>query len=85
MAIEKIQIFKGKQLTIGLDLGANPSYTSAKKETALRKDCGWKDGDRGGPAKTQGSTGRKKEERRKTVLTHTGLLMEGVRNGSVGK
>src|SRR5690349_288075 len=37
--------------------------------------CGWKDGDRGGPAQQQKlSEGGK----RKTVLTHTGLLMEGL-------
>jgi hypothetical protein len=39
-----------------------------------RSSCGWKDGDTGGPAQTEGTTGRK----RKTGLTRTGLLMEGV-------
>ena len=37
------------------------------------KECGWKDGDRGGPAQTQNPLVRK----RKTDLTLTGLLMEG--------
>jgi hypothetical protein len=36
----------------------------------------WKDGDRGGPARMQGIHRKNKE---KTHLTHTGLLMEGVR------
>jgi hypothetical protein len=62
VAIEKIQIFKGKQLTIGLDLGDRTShYPPCSERPSLRRDCGWKDSDRGGPAKTQGSTGRKKK------------------------
>src|SRR6202162_2992896 len=40
---------------------------------SLTKECGWKDGDRGGPAQTQKPLGGK----RKTDLTLTGLLMEG--------
>jgi hypothetical protein len=32
---------------------------------SLIKDCGWKDGDRDGPAKTQESTGRKKKKKKK--------------------
>src|SRR6202162_3281768 len=40
----------------------------------LNKECGWKDGDRGGPAQTQKPLGGK----RKTNLTLTGLLMEGL-------
>jgi len=46
---------------------------------AQQKECGWKDGDRGGAARTQG-TQRKEEE--KTDLTLTGLLMEGLRVAS---
>src|SRR5437879_379267 len=40
---------------------------------ALNKECGWKDGDRGGAAQSQRTT----QEKTKTVLTRTGLLMEG--------
>ena len=29
----------------------------------LTKECGWKDGDRGGSARTEGTTGRKKKNR----------------------
>jgi hypothetical protein len=38
------------------------------------KECGWKDGDRGGPAQTEKPSDREKQ----TVLTLTGLLMEGL-------
>ena len=38
------------------------------------KECGWKDGDRGGLAQKQKAPGKKN----KTVLTLTGLLMEGL-------
>jgi hypothetical protein len=47
----------------------------------LARDSGWKDGDRGGPARTEGihrKEKRKKTKKRKTHLTHTGLLMEGL-------
>jgi hypothetical protein len=57
-----------------------PNLHRAKK--SLNKECGWKDGDRGGLAQTQEPTGRKKRkeetERRKKHLTLTGLLMEGL-------
>jgi hypothetical protein len=54
-----------------------------------QEECGWKDGDRGGSARMQ-SKHRKKGEnkkrktslqegKRKSLLTLTGLLMEGVR------
>jgi hypothetical protein len=46
---------------------------STVKRRSLTKECGWKDGDRGGPAQTQNPLGGK----RKTDLTLTGLLMEG--------
>src|SRR6266404_1638370 len=46
---------------------------------SLNQECGWKDGDRGGPARRQGIHRKERENRkRKTLLTHTGLLMEGV-------
>src|SRR5882672_4148576 len=57
-----------------------PPYTERK---SLNQECGWKDGDRGGLARMQGIHGRERENRkskqkkRKTHLTHSGL-MEGV-------
>src|SRR5271169_6797727 len=42
---------------------------------SLKKECGWKDGVRGGPAQGQEPTGRKK----KTDLTRISLLREGIR------
>jgi hypothetical protein len=50
----------------------------APSETFAHKECGWKDGDRGGPAPTEKSLIRK----RKTSLTLTGLLMEGLGRSS---
>ena len=47
---------------------------------SLSKDCGWKEGDRGGSVKRLGST----ERNIKTVLTQTGLLMEGLRSDIPG-
>src|SRR5438093_7566887 len=54
---------------------------------SLNQECGWKDGDRGGPARMRRNPqeGKRKqkektslqERRRKTSLTLTGLLMEG--------
>src|SRR5271155_2408400 len=44
---------------------------------SLNQECGWKDGDRGGPARTEGIHRKEKRKKRKTHLTHTGLLMEG--------
>jgi len=41
---------------------------------SLNQECGWKDGDRAAGLERKESTGR----REKTLLTHTGLLMEGV-------
>jgi hypothetical protein len=49
-------------------------------ENSLNKECGWKDGDRGGSARTQEAHRRKK----KSDLTLTGLLMEGVTRQRVG-
>src|SRR6058998_3145109 len=56
---------------------------------SLNQECGWKDGDRGGPARMRRNPqeGKRKqkektslqERRRKTSLTLTGLLMEGAR------
>ena len=53
-----------------------------------QKECGWKDGDTGGSARMQRTPqkGKKKQKeknsltgkRRKTFLTLTGLLMEGL-------
>jgi len=48
-------------------------------QISLTKECGWKEGDRGGPAQTQNPLG----EKRKTDLTLTGLLMEGLGRGSI--
>jgi hypothetical protein len=51
---------------------------NACKEAAQRtKECGWKDGDRGGLAESK-QTHRKKKA--KYALTSTGSLMEGVDN-----
>jgi hypothetical protein len=47
---------------------------------SLNQECGWKDGDKGGPPRMQGIRRKERENRkRKTHLTHTGLLMEGLR------
>jgi len=55
-------------------------YPPGTERISLTKECGWKDGDRGGPARMQGIHRKERESReRKTFLTHTGLLMEGVR------
>src|ERR1700722_14712069 len=54
-----------------------PNLHRAKQ--SLTKECGWKDGDRGGPAQTQNLLGGKT----KTDLTLTGLLMEGL--GSISR
>ena len=84
-------IFKGHKLTIVLDLGDRwsnycvldeagealleqklPTTPEAMKQT-------WKDGDRGGPARTEAIHRKERGNRkRKTLLTHTGLLMEGI-------
>jgi hypothetical protein len=57
----------------------------APSENRSNKECGWKEGDRGGSAQTEETTGEEKEERKeekrrkaKKDLTLTGLLMEGV-------
>ena len=49
-------------------------HPTGTERQSLNKECGWKDGDRGGPAQTQNPLVRK----RKTDLTLTGLLMEGL-------
>ena len=49
-----------------------PNWHRAKK--SLNKECGWKDGDRGGLAQES----KTHLGKNKTVLTRTGLLMEGV-------
>jgi hypothetical protein len=49
-------------------------HPTGTERQSLTKECGWKDGDRGGPAQTQNPLVRK----RKTDLTLTGLLMEGL-------
>jgi hypothetical protein len=49
-------------------------HPTGTERISLTKECGWKDGDRGGPAQTQNPLVRK----RKTDLTLTGLLMEGL-------
>ena len=49
-------------------------HPTGTERISLTKECGWKDGDRGGPVQTQNPLVRK----RKTDLTLTGLLMEGL-------
>jgi len=46
------------------------------REKIAQKECGWKDGDRGGPAQ-KGQKPPTAKEKEKTDLTHTGLLMDG--------
>src|SRR6266404_896935 len=48
---------------------------------SLTKECGWKDGDRGGLAECEQTHGKKKA---KYALTSTGLLMEGVSSPLLG-
>jgi hypothetical protein len=50
--------------------------TGSERQT-LSKDCGWKDGDRGGSVN---EVRIHRERKSKTVLTQAGLLMEGVEN-----
>jgi hypothetical protein len=50
---------------------STPNWHRAK---IAPQECGWKDGDRGGLAQRQRTHLRKN----KTILTGTGLLMEGV-------
>jgi hypothetical protein len=57
----------------------------APSENRSNKECGWKEGDRGGSAQTEETTGEEKEERKEEKrrkaekdLTLTGLLMERV-------
>jgi hypothetical protein len=59
----------------------NQGRPPGSERLSLSKDCGWKDGDRGGSVKRLGSTDRNT----KTVLTTTGLLMEGVIADQGGK
>jgi len=54
--------------------------TGSERQT-LSKDCGWKDGDRGGSVN---EVRIHRERKSKTVLTQAGLLMEGVSVESVG-
>src|SRR5260221_8055765 len=49
-------------------------HTSTER-ISLTKECGWKDGDRGGLAEWEQTHGKKKA---KCALTSTGLLMEGL-------
>jgi hypothetical protein len=49
-------------------------HPTGNERQSLNKECGWKDGDRGSPAQTQNPLGGK----RKTDLTLTGRLMEGL-------
>jgi hypothetical protein len=65
---------------------AEMSTPNLHRAKIAQKECGWKDGDRGGsarmPSKPQKEGENKKrktplQERRKTFLTLTGLLMEG--------
>jgi hypothetical protein len=53
-------------------------HPPSTERRSLTKECGWKDGDRGGLAEWEDVHGRKKERKRKCALTSIGLLMEGV-------
>jgi hypothetical protein len=50
-------------------------HPPSTERISLTKECGWKDGDRGGLAEWEQTHGKKKA---KFALTSTGLLMEGV-------
>jgi hypothetical protein len=50
-------------------------HPPSTERISLSKECGWKDGDRGGLAEWEQTHGKKKA---KCVLTSTGLLMEGL-------
>jgi hypothetical protein len=64
----------------------NREHPNCTERPSLNKECGWKGGDRSGLAQGQELTGRKRRtktslqerKKRKTYLTLTGLLMEGV-------
>ncbi len=66
------------------ELNRRDQVTAAKSWPSFHRECGWKDGDRGGLAQSRNSQGGREEEKhayreeRKTRLTLTGLLMEGV-------
>src|SRR6266403_3459809 len=58
-------------------------HPTCTERQSLNKECGWKGGDRSGLAQGQELTGRKRRtktslQERKTYLTLTGLLMEGL-------
>jgi hypothetical protein len=67
---------------------AEMSTPNLHRAKIAQKECGWKDGDRGGLARMQskhrekGENKKRKtsvqERRRKSFLTLTGLLMEGL-------
>jgi hypothetical protein len=50
-------------------------HPTCTEQISLTKECGWKDGDRGGLADWKQTHGKKKE---KCALTSIGLLMEGL-------
>jgi hypothetical protein len=50
-------------------------HPPSTERISLTKECGWKDGDRGGLAEWEQTHGKKKA---KFALTSTGLLMEGL-------
>ena len=64
----------------------NRVHPNCTERPSLNKECGWKGGDRSGLAQGQELTGRKRKtktslqerKKRKTYLTLTGLLMEGL-------
>src|SRR5437016_1423573 len=61
----------------------NRVHPTCTERQSLNKECGWKGGDRSGLAQGQELTGRKRRtktslQERKTYLTLTGLLMEGL-------
>jgi len=66
----------GSQVDYQVAAPAELRTPNLHERKSLKKECGWKDGDKSGSG-SQATDYRKKEER-KTDLTHTGLLMEGL-------
>jgi hypothetical protein len=66
------QRLHGRARRITIDLDPTDDPTPSTERISLTKECGWKDGDRGGLAKWEQTHGKKKA---KYALTSTGLLM----------
>jgi hypothetical protein len=65
----------GREVDYQVAAPTEREHPPCTERLSLTKECGWKDGDRGGLAEWKQIHGKKKE---KVCLDSTGLLMEGV-------